>query len=372
MLILRSLIAFAVLSGFALAQERSLEVEGEAAPAAGQAPVTVRQLAIDAALQRAVEVGVGVFLTSQTIVKNFELISDKIYKQSRGFARVEKILEQREQSGRYYVRLLAVVSGEKIRTRLRDTIRTFSDPRIGVFLTETFEGKPIAGRAASTEIAKTLVGLGFRVLDQSQLEQKVKRDQLMAAIDNPQALKRLAATLQVDLLLLGTARASKIPLTADSPLTQAGRVASRSLLEVRLVDALSAQIGWTDQFDAGENDLTSEAATAATLKLTGAAAAQALVPQLTAWIQSALEATPIYTLKVSRFKNFSSYNLFVQKLSTQPGVKNVQPREFNTELTVIEIEFLGKPESLALLLEKLGLTITNLSGNGREITAKAN
>lgn len=364
------LIVLCAWSGLAFAQERSVEVEGEAAPATGQTALTVRQLAIDNALQRAVEIGVGVFLTSETIVKNFELISDKIYKKSSGFARVDKIIDQGERSGRYWVKLTAIVSGEKLRTRLREVIRNFNDPRIGVFLTETVDGKPVAARSASTAISKALVNLGFRVLDQTQLEAKVKRDQLMASLDNPAALKRIAAMLQVDLLLLGTARASRVLDQPGNPLAQAGRVASRGLVEVRLVDALTAQVGWTDQFDNGENDLTVEAAAAAALKASGDAAAESLVPQLTGWIQGALEAVPVFVLKISGFKSFSSYNAFIQKLKTQAGVKNVQERDFNTTLTVIEVEFTGNPDSLAILVERLGLAIINRSNNGREITAR--
>ena len=366
-----ALVALAIVwTGLAFAQERSVEVEGEAAPNPGQGAITARQLAIDNALQRAVEIGVGVFLTNETVVKNFELISDKIYKKSSGFARVDRIVEQHEQDGKYYVKLSAIVSSNKLRSKLREVIRNFNDPRVGVFLIETVDGKPVSARSASTEISKALINLGFRVLDQAQLEAKVKRDQVMASLDNPAALKRVAATLQVDLLILGTARASKVPDQPGSPLAQAGRVASRGVVELRLVDALTAQVGWTDQFDNGENDLTLEAAASAALKTSGSTAAEALVPQLTGWIQSALEAVPVFSLKVSGFKSFSNFNAFLQKLATQPSVKNVQSREYNASLTLIEIEFSGKPESLALLLEKLGLVITNLSGGGREITAR--
>jgi hypothetical protein len=354
----------------ALAQERSVEVEGVAAPAKGQAPISARSLAIDDALRKAVEIGVGVFLTNETIVKNFELISDKIYKRVSGFARVDKIINERVQDGKYYVRLAAVVSGDKLRSKLRDTIRNFSDPRIGVFLTETLDGKPTIARAASTQISKALVALGFRVLDQATLEQKLKRDQIAASLEDPQALKRVAASLQVDVLVVGSARASQAPDSASSPITQAGRVAARGVVELRLVDAVTAQVGWTDQFEAGDNDMTAEAAAAAALQTAGNAAAEALVPQLTGWIQGALTATSVFTLKIGGFKSYSSYNVFVQKLSTQPGVKNVQARDFNASLTVIEIEWGGKSESLAVMLEKMGLVVTNVIGGGREITAR--
>ncbi len=350
--------------------ERSVEVEGVAAPAKGQAPISARSLAIDDALRKAVEIGVGVFLTNETIVKNFELISDKIYKRSSGFARVEKIISEREQGGKYYVRLAAVVSGDKLRTKLRDTIRNFSDPRIGVFLTETLDGKPTVARAASTQISKALVALGFRVLDQATLEQKLKRDQIAASLENPETLKRVAASLQVDVLIVGSARASQAADSANSPITQAGRVAARGVVELRLVDAVTAQVAWTDQFEAGDNDMTAEAAAAAALGTAGNAAAEALVPQLTGWIQGALIATPVFTLKINGFKSYSSYNVFVQKLTTQPGVKNVQARDFNASVTVIEIEWGGKAESLAVMLEKMGLVVTGVIGGGREISAR--
>lgn len=358
-----------VFFGQAMAQ-RQLEAIGQAAPNTGQPVSSARQAALSDALRNAVEQGVGVFLTAQTIVQNAELLEDKIYKKAQGFARLDKILLESTTNGIYQVKILATVDGRAIATNLRSVIQGFNDPRIAVVIAESVEGtQNWQGGAAGIALAKALGDVGYRVVDQRQIEQNVSREDLIALTDSPRALAQLATRLKVDMVLSGRAKATRL---ANPPvaLVRNNLLPFQGIIELSLVDALTAQVIWTDSFDGLNYDATVESAVAITFKsIIAENAAPAVVSRLNQWIQGALDTAPVYLLRAVGFRNFSSFNTFIQRLAASLGVKNVQPRDFDTAGTLIEIEFRGKAEELAVLLEGLGLEVTAITG--REIRARA-
>jgi hypothetical protein len=312
---------------------------------------------------------VGVFLTSETRTKNFELLEDNIFKQSKGFARVKEITsEGATPNGTYRVRIKAVVSSQKLVTSLRQVIRGFNDPRIGVYFNETLDGKPAPGQAGSIALAKALVNLGFRVLDPQQLEAKLSRDKLIASLENPQALRQAQTTLGVDLIVTGTVRGTRIT-NPPKEVTDSGNLSISTVLETKLIDVKTAQIVWTDQFTDAEVGLAIDETASRAARVAAALSVNDLTERLLQYVQQGGEvAASVYLIKISGFKTFSTFNAFVQKLSTQTGVTNVQPRDFGP-IIEIEVEFKGSVQGLAVLLEKIGVTITAITGG--EIRANA-
>ncbi|HWG85880.1 MAG TPA: hypothetical protein VNT60_10415 [Deinococcales bacterium] len=363
------LAAILLLGGLASAQ-RQVTTEGQAAPPAGQPAINARQLALDDALRNAVETGVGIFLSSETQTKNYELISDTILKKAAGFARLDQIVsEGATPDGRYVVRVRATVQGQAIATSLRAIIKNFNDPRIAVYLDETVDGRQAPGAPASTAIAKALNDAGFRVLDPKQVEQNAGREAALAAARDPKTAAQLASRLRVDMLLVGNARAAEN--TNPSPeLTRAGIKSYSGIVEMRLVDATSSQIVWTDQFtDAAVGTNPDAASTDALKKAVEKTASTKLLDGLKKIIQpGAAASNVVYVLKVSGFTSFSAFNNFVQTLSTAAGITAVQARDYDSAGTLIDVEFGGSTTALATLLETLGVTVTGITG--REISAK--
>jgi hypothetical protein len=369
--ILRALAALVVISAGAAAAQRQVTAEGQAAPPQGQPAINARPLAMDDALRNAVEAGVGIFLTSETQTKNYELISDTILKKAAGFARLDQVVsEQATSDGRYVVRVKATVQGQAIATSLRAIIKGFNDPRIAVYLEETVDGRPAPGQPASTALAKALGDAGFRVLDPKQVEQNAGRDAALAAARDPKTAAQLAARLRVDMLLVGSARAAK-NANPSPELVKAGIQSYSGIVEARLVDATSSQIVWADQFrEAAVGTNPDVASTDALKKTVDNTAAGKLLDGLRKAIQpGALAANIVYAVKVSGFQSFSAFNTFVQTLATLNGVTNVQPRDYDAAGTLIDVEFGGTTTALATLLESAGLTVTGITG--REISARA-
>ncbi len=349
--------------------QRQVESIGQAAPNAGLAVSSARQLALSDALRNAVEQGVGVFLSSETQVKNAELIEDKILKRSQGFARLDKILSESANNGIYQVRIIATVDGRAIATSLRSIIQGFNDPRIAIVIPESVEGlRDWNGNAAAIALAKALADIGYRVVDQLQIEQNVSREELVALTESPRALAQLATRLKVDMILTGRAKATRLP-NPPAALVRNNLIPFQGVLELRLVDALTAQVIWTDSFDGLNYDATIESAVGITFKSIVTEASPAVLSRLNQWIQGAMASAPVYLLRAIGFRSFGVFNTFIQRLAASPGVQNVQPRDFDSAGTLVEIEFRGKVEELAVLLEGLGLEVSAITG--REIRARA-
>jgi hypothetical protein len=349
--------------------QRQVETIGQAAPNAGQAVISARQAAITDALRNAVEEGVGVFLTSETQIKNAELLEDKIYKRAQGFARLDRIVSEGAVSSIYQVRIVASVDGRAIATNLRSIIQGFNDPRIAVVISESVEGeRNWQGAAAGISLAKALGDVGYRVVDQRQIEQNVPREELIALTESPRALAQLATRLKVDMILGGRAKATKLT-NPPAALVRNNLIPFQGIVELSLVDALTAQVVWTDSFDGLNYDATVETAVAATFKTISETAGLAVVSRLNQWIQGGMASAPVYLLRVSGFRNFSSFNTFLQRLGAAAGVQNLQPRDFDAAGTLVEIEFKGKVEELAVLLESFGIEVIAITG--REIRARA-
>jgi hypothetical protein len=361
------LLIFTLMGWNAAFAQRQIETIGLAAPPAGQPASSARQLAISDAMRNAIEVGVGVFITAETSVQFSELLEDKIYKKTQGFARLDKILsEGPTTSGTYQIRALVTVDGRAIATSLRSIIRGFNDPRIAVIIGETVEGeREWKGAATSIAIAKALAEVGFRVIDQRQIEQNVGREELLAILDSPRALAQLGTRLKVDLILYGTARATRFH---NAILDRNKLIAFQGVVELSLVDVLTAQTIWPNSFEGLNYDGTLENAANATFKLIGTDSAKALVSKLTELMQGG-GCNAVYLVKVSGFRNFLSFNTFLQKLAATTGVNNVQSRDFDTSGTLIEVEFCGKTEELAIILENLELEVVAITG--RELRARA-
>ena len=77
-----------------------------------------RDAAIKQGLRGAVEQAIGVFLKSESVVENFELIDDKILSHSRGYVESYDILKEGPDAGLYGVTLKAVVIVRELESAL--------------------------------------------------------------------------------------------------------------------------------------------------------------------------------------------------------------------------------------------------------------
>ena len=108
--------------------ETEILVEGVAAIEFQGGAANARDNALDHALRSAVEQAVGTYITSETQVSNFQLISDNIYSRTSGYVSSYSIVNENQNNGLYRIVLRAIVKTDDI-----PEVLNFDDAKLGQF-----------------------------------------------------------------------------------------------------------------------------------------------------------------------------------------------------------------------------------------------
>jgi len=121
-----------------------VEVTSEGVGAVTATTAGARDMAIEDALRRAVEQAVGAFIDSESMVENYQLLSDRIYSKSTGHVRNYKILREWEEESLFRVKIRATVGTDNLKNDLEAIgllMQRKHKPRVMVIAVETMEGK---------------------------------------------------------------------------------------------------------------------------------------------------------------------------------------------------------------------------------------
>jgi hypothetical protein len=186
--------------------EKEIRVQGMADITPGNV-AGARDRAIEDALRKAVEEGVGIILNSETIAQDFRLIQDTILTNSKGYIKEYKIVHEGQRGWIYTVTIDAKIAQNLLKSDL-ETIRHIQErkgnPRVMIIIDENFEG---IGKSAITENAliQKFLEKGFKIVDPKTVKKNIERDQLMRAIEGDD---RTAALLGIqygaDMVIMGT------------------------------------------------------------------------------------------------------------------------------------------------------------------------
>ncbi|MDQ7032332.1 MAG: flagellar assembly protein T N-terminal domain-containing protein [Desulfonauticus sp.] len=181
----------------------------------GMAPIMgnigqARSQALQQALRNAVEQGIGTLIDSSTIVKNYQLLSDKIYSQASGYVKKYQILSEGPNNNMYRVTIKAVVSVENIKNDLRALgilRQQVGNPRfMTIYLPRTRSSAYRHSRAviaAEQAIQGVFTRKGFVVLDQMFVNNIYNEIEQAGRIDIDMSdLSALALKYRADLLLV--------------------------------------------------------------------------------------------------------------------------------------------------------------------------
>lgn len=121
-------------------QERRTEITEDTKRVVVSGVGSDRDAAIKQGLRSAVEQTIGVFLKSETVVENYQLLSDKILSHSRGYVESYDIVHEGVQADFYTVTLSAVVIVKQLESTLIE-LQLYSRP---------IEGKSLFAKAFTT------------------------------------------------------------------------------------------------------------------------------------------------------------------------------------------------------------------------------
>lgn len=134
------------------------------------------QQALNNAQRNAVEAALGVYLESQTLVRNYIVENDQVFSVSEGVVSSYDVVRQVQNNGEWTVDINAVVSGDKLEGNITLLLRQIDNPKSMVIVDPTARTRSEFSRQAHREINAALLAEGFEVINQdvsSQLRAEV-------------------------------------------------------------------------------------------------------------------------------------------------------------------------------------------------------
>ncbi|NTV12528.1 MAG: hypothetical protein HGA96_01120 [Desulfobulbaceae bacterium] len=313
----------------------------------GKDPGKARDEAINDAMRKAIEQGVGTFVSSESLVDKMVLVEDRIYSESRGFIDSYKILSEKKDDGIYEITIAAVVKMADLAKGLEAIGLILSkkeNPRVmvivhsketsGSFIPVAMEGN----RSTENQLEKILLGKGFRLVDAAQTQRKKELEGLLLAGDPSRAAIR-AKDFGAEILIDADVRRT---------FTDQRQVMGRSMRfftnEIRLkaLETDTAKIlysGYETKPASGEEAL--QPLESATNKL----AKEMVSGILEQWRKDVYQAAA-FTLNLTKV-SFSQLNNLSAALKEVRGVSKVQTRSFQGSVAALEVAFQGSATDLA-------------------------
>ena len=363
----------------AFAQDQAVEADGVARILDNNTAMA-RDNAIVDAQRKAVEQAVGVLMSSESAVQNYEIVSDRILTQSAGYITSYDVLDEQHDDKEYRVKIRAVIGMGALENdvqAIQHLIQQKGNPRMMFLVSEELVGLKTAGVAsadmaqAEVTLQQAFVNKGFDVVDAATVAQNVSREQAIKAAEGDAAAA--AAICQqfgadVAITVKSSASAGAKILNSDMKSYQAVVTAKAVRADTAAVIASASEQAKQAHID----DLTGGTAA---IQKASAKLADALIPKiLEQWRQDVQTATTVQ-LVVSNI-SFAQLKQIKEILSTKiRGVKAVNQRSFQQKTAVLDVDIQGTTETLADELTAqdfngVMLDVTSMTGNKIELAVQ--
>jgi len=333
-----------------------------------------KDAAIEQAKRDAVEIGLGAYISSETVVTATSL-TDNIYSKAQGFVKTFKVIsESKGPDGNWEVTISAEVTAildevMQDEAALQTLLSSMNRPRIIFLVREENLIDNVPTDFAETKLLSLFFEKGFDVVDR-QLVQALKgeSDYENALSGNVAAAAKVASQLGADIIVIGTAKVSSGGIFYGMTSGQADingkivRVDTGDILAV--VPNAHGKKPHISPSTAGVNAMNDAA------EKLGTEIIRQLIEK---WSTAQSNFVKCYiVLKNADFMSYTMFETFL-KAQTVSGIRNAYSKSLNDGIAEYEIEFEGKAMDLAMGLSKtqpdgFNIKVTGIIGN--RITAE--
>jgi len=362
-------IGLALSTGVSAQETRRVRAVGVADGSSSSA----RDEALNDALRKAVEQGVGTFVTSEMTVEQQKLVEERIYTESLGYIQSYDIVREGSSDGLYEVEISALVKMGKLAGDLESIgllIRKKHYPRVMVVIysrevDSSIFGKNMEGnRQVENQVEGSLLEKGFRVVDAYQLGRKKEAERLLIQ-GNTSKAAQIAKDQGAEILVVGEVRRSFVEVrkVMGTPTRFLSNEIRLKALETDTAKVLFSGYRTRPPSGAGSFVPLEDAASELIDEMV-----QGILNQ---WRKDVYQAGA-YQLEVSN-ASFNELTRLKQGLKAIRGVAGVQVRNFRSGRALLEVRYRGPLEALA---EKIGsmkgvrVEIMALQANTLEIVIK--
>jgi len=351
------------------AQERAKEVV--ATGVADGSSSRARDEALNDALRRAVEQGVGTFVTTELSVEQQRLVEERIYTESRGYIQSYSIKREGSSEDIYEVEISALVKMGKLAEDLESIgllIRKKQNPRVMVVIysgemNSSFLGVALEGnRNAENQIEKRLLEKGFQLVDAGQVSRKKEMEILLIQGD-PSRAGKIAKDFGAEVLVEGEARRSFVD---ERQVFGKGMRFFSNEIRLKAFETDTGKIlfsGYRTRPPSGAGALLPlEEATSELIE-------EMMSGILEQWRKDVYQAGS-FQLNISKI-SFSDLSRFKKNLRTVRGVQDIQVRSFQSGHAMLAVRYQGTLEELANKIDAMkspSPVITGMQSNTVEIS----
>jgi hypothetical protein len=358
------LVAISALSAWAQ-ESRMVTAEGVAG-IQGNAKDIARDAAIEDAQKRAVEQAVGILIDSQTQVENYQLISDKILSQTKGYIKHYSIAGETEDSGLLRVRINAEVALGKLTDDLSGIgilLGQMHKPRTMIMIAEQnighewyawwwgHQGQTMDMGVVENTFIDVFTQKGFEFIDHDAAEKNIKVTSAYKIQDLTAAqAQTLGNQADAEVVIVGKAVAK---LYGD---IGGGMKSAQADLSVRAIRTDTGQILASATTHGAAVHITPETAGTEALKKAATTAAEQMADKILAVYSKEVGGTRSVNIVVSGL-NKTQFVKFKDVLRNQVrGIQDLHERSFANNTAKISVDTKGSAQSLSdeLLLKDFG------------------
>ena len=342
------------------AATQSVTAEGQAMVKNGDEPAA-RDRALEDAQRKAVEAAVGTMISAETVMENYQIISDRILSKSTGYIRNYTITSSGAENGIYKVVIKAVVATGNLSNdvdALGALLKRKGMPRVFVVVPDAILGSTAmttgqAGtahlQAAEASLIASLVRSGFLLIDPEVLSGKLSIGQIYRKGDVADGVARKIGSLSgAEVVIYGKAVMHTATLSVLKS-TVAHATATTRAVNVQTGEIIAIS---NVRFPVRGPAPWNESVGATLLKKVGEEAAKDLIKQIAAkWQKDTSGATRI-VLTVKGVK-FRSAKQLKAAMAGMRGVSSVNRRSVKRGVAIFDVNVKAGAENFANSLDGL-------------------
>ena len=300
-----------------------------------------RDRAIDDAQRSAVEQAVGVMISNETLVENFEIISDKILSQSKGYIQSYEVLSEEREGDLYRVIIEARVSTARIEDDLEaihQLIARKAKPRLMIL----FGGREQLDFIGEARMTRHFLSKGFKLVDSAMVRKNLDRGAYERLASDMMAAQRVGERFGAEVIILCSVEVTSNPFKiGDIEMHSNSATVSGKAIDVGTRNIIAT--GSETKRLPGIKDYVQPSIEQASEML-----AKVLVNDILSQWSRELTDTLEVRLFVSGFRSYNELNAFKHLLRAEVrGVEEIRQRLYSQGKAELEIDLRGDTVNFA-------------------------
>lgn len=357
------LLIFCLCASAISAELISVQAEGAAAITAGNKD-KARSEAKNQAYRDALEKGVGALVQGITEMKDFQIVRDKVFSQSKGIVKSFEITREWEEDGIYYIEADCKVSSGALDGVLGPAvIDMLGNPRVMVLVDESIEGQRPFLSTVEGEVLKVFEKAGYLLVDPGQAGKLDQKElDLARETGDVNRLQELARSFRADVLIHGKAQGLSFTQQKIEGVTLFG---VRSQVQLKAIISQTGYVLGTELIEKKEKGTSPQDGAVKAFQAASKPVAEGLVNKVAyALVSGQAGGASGRTFKVMiDGVTFAQLKKIKQGLESTDGITAVYQRAFSNQKAELDVVAEKTAEDLASDLERLGVEITSLSAN---------